>query len=295
MPVASLIVDPLFDWLTPLPSAESMRAVDRWAIDERGVDGLELMESAGAAVARVVEELTADGPVTVVCGKGNNGGDGLVVARLLRHGGHEVRVLCTASPDEFKGDARVNLERLPGPAPLRLYGTPWGQADWPADAQGSGTVQLGSGGRRAARHRLRRRATRRGGRRDRGHQRFGCCGGERGRAQRRGCQHRCGGRRRGQGQRHGHLSCGQARAVDPAGQGQRRGGAHRRHRNPAWRATAVLDRPDRGLGRAAAAAQGSVLDEVQLRARAGGGRLARPDGRSGDGRAWPACARAPAT
>jgi NAD(P)H-hydrate epimerase len=50
-----------------------MRAVDRWAIDERGVEGLELMERAGGAVARAVEELAPDGPLTVFCGKGNNG------------------------------------------------------------------------------------------------------------------------------------------------------------------------------------------------------------------------------
>ena len=64
-----------------------MRSIDRWAIDERGVDGLDLMERAGAGVAREVERIAPGGPVTVVCGKGNNGGDGLVVARLLRDAG----------------------------------------------------------------------------------------------------------------------------------------------------------------------------------------------------------------
>ena len=48
------------------------------------------MERAGAGVARAVERASPDGPVTVVCGKGNNGGDGLVVARLLREAGREV-------------------------------------------------------------------------------------------------------------------------------------------------------------------------------------------------------------
>ena len=70
-------------WLIPLPDAEMMRGIDRWAIEERGVASLDLMERAGAGVARSVERLAPDGPVTVVCGKGNNGGDGLVVARLL--------------------------------------------------------------------------------------------------------------------------------------------------------------------------------------------------------------------
>jgi ADP-dependent NAD(P)H-hydrate dehydratase / NAD(P)H-hydrate epimerase len=113
-------VDSLPDWLIPLLDAETMRAVDRWAIEERGVGSLELMERAGAAVARSVERLTPDGPVAVVCGKGNNGGDGLVVARLLREAGRNVTVVCVAPVGDFGGDARVNLERLAGEAPLAL-------------------------------------------------------------------------------------------------------------------------------------------------------------------------------
>ena len=132
--LASLFVDPLPDWLTPLPDAETMRAVDRWAIAEQGVAGLELMERAGAGVTRAVERIAPDGPVTVVCGKGNNGGDGLVVARLLREAGREVTIVCVAAPDEFAGDARVNLERLPGEAPVRLDGTPWAQGAEPGAA-----------------------------------------------------------------------------------------------------------------------------------------------------------------
>jgi hydroxyethylthiazole kinase-like uncharacterized protein yjeF len=112
--------DVLPDWLTPLPDAVSMRAIDRWAIEERGVAGLDLMERAGAGVTRAVERVASDGPVTVVCGKGNNGGDGLVVARLLRDAGREVTVVCVAPPEDLTGDARTNLDRLPGDAPVRL-------------------------------------------------------------------------------------------------------------------------------------------------------------------------------
>ena len=116
-------------WLVPLPDAETMRAVDRWAIDERGVSGLELMERAGAGVARAVEQLAPDGPVTVVCGKGNNGGDGLVVARLLRHAGRPVTVVCLAPAEEHTGDALANLQRLPGDPPVQLSEAAWaGQA-----------------------------------------------------------------------------------------------------------------------------------------------------------------------
>jgi hydroxyethylthiazole kinase-like uncharacterized protein yjeF len=107
-------------WLTPLPDAEQMRAIDRWAIEEQGVPSLDLMERAGEGVARVVEQMAPDGPLVVVCGKGNNGGDGLVVARLLREAGRPVTVLCAAPPDDFSGDGKANLARLPGDPPREL-------------------------------------------------------------------------------------------------------------------------------------------------------------------------------
>ncbi len=108
--------------MTPLPDAERMRAIDRWAIEVRGVPSLDLMERAGAGVARAVERLHPDGPAVVVCGAGNNGGDGLVVARLLRDAGREVTVVCTSPPAELHGDALASLERLPGEVPLDLSG-----------------------------------------------------------------------------------------------------------------------------------------------------------------------------
>jgi NAD(P)H-hydrate epimerase len=128
-------------WLVPLPDAEQMRAVDRWAIERQGVPSLELMERAGAGVTRALERLVPDGPVSVLCGKGNNGGDGLVVARLLRNAGRPVTVVCTAAPRELTGDARANLERLPGEAPVQLSGAPWTPAaeavSEPAPASGA--------------------------------------------------------------------------------------------------------------------------------------------------------------
>ena len=72
------------------------------------------MERAGEGVARAVERVAPDGSVAVACGKGNNGGDGFVVARLLRHAGREVHVVCTSAPEQLSGDARVNFDRLSG-------------------------------------------------------------------------------------------------------------------------------------------------------------------------------------
>ncbi|MFI5028418.1 MAG: NAD(P)H-hydrate dehydratase [Solirubrobacterales bacterium] len=80
-------------WLEPLFDAEGIRAVDRWAIEEQGVPGEELMETAGTALADAVAGLAPQGPVRVLCGKGNNGGDGLVAARHLRASGFEVEAL----------------------------------------------------------------------------------------------------------------------------------------------------------------------------------------------------------
>ncbi len=108
------------DWLTPLLDAEQQRAADAWAIDERGIPSLELMERAGAGLAGLVQRQAPEGRITVVVGKGNNGGDGLVVARLLRAAGREVDVRLLSAPDELRGDARANLDRLPG-APAQPF------------------------------------------------------------------------------------------------------------------------------------------------------------------------------
>jgi NAD(P)H-hydrate epimerase len=89
-----------------------MRATDAWAIEEQGIGSLDLMERAGEGLARLVAGAAAGGTVAVVCGKGNNGGDGLVVARLLRAEGLDVRVLLLS--DELSGDPAANLDRLEG-------------------------------------------------------------------------------------------------------------------------------------------------------------------------------------
>jgi ADP-dependent NAD(P)H-hydrate dehydratase / NAD(P)H-hydrate epimerase len=108
------------DWLDPLFEAPEMRAADAWAIEEQGVPSLDLMELAGIGLARVTAAAARPGPVRVVVGKGNNGGDGLVVARLLREEGREVDVLAAADLAGLKGDAATNLERLPGDPPVQF-------------------------------------------------------------------------------------------------------------------------------------------------------------------------------
>ena len=105
------------DWLDPLYEAEEMRAVDAWATEEQGVPSLELMERAGAGLASATARVARSGPARVVIGKGNNGGDGLVAARLLREEGRTVDVLALAALEELRGDTAVNLKRLPGPPP----------------------------------------------------------------------------------------------------------------------------------------------------------------------------------
>ena len=106
------------EWLEPLPDASEQRSLDEWAIEQLGIPGLDLMERAGGGLAELVAERAPSGRIVVVCGKGNNGGDGLVAGRVLRERGREVVVASLAPPEEFRGDAKSNLERLPGDPPV---------------------------------------------------------------------------------------------------------------------------------------------------------------------------------
>jgi hydroxyethylthiazole kinase-like uncharacterized protein yjeF len=91
-----------------------MRATDSWAIRDQGVPALELMETAGRAVAEAAGQAATTSRAAIVCGKGNNGGDGLVAARHLRETGFEVDALLLAPPDELSDDARANVDRFDG-------------------------------------------------------------------------------------------------------------------------------------------------------------------------------------
>ncbi len=88
---------------------EQSREIDRRAIDYYGIPGVVLMENAGRGVADHLQRLGISGPVVICCGKGNNAGDGFVVARHLHLRGYMVRVFVWAGPEELTGDAGVNF------------------------------------------------------------------------------------------------------------------------------------------------------------------------------------------
>jgi len=108
-------------------NAAEMREIDRATSERFGVSSINLMENAGAAVARfVVSDYPHAERVGVVCGKGNNGGDGFVAARKLVEAGRSVRVLLLCDPEELRGDAAAMFQKMLGilrplniaPAPL---------------------------------------------------------------------------------------------------------------------------------------------------------------------------------
>jgi ADP-dependent NAD(P)H-hydrate dehydratase / NAD(P)H-hydrate epimerase len=97
-----------------ITTAAEMREIDRASSEKFGVPSLTLMENAGSAVAQfILQNYREAERIAIVCGKGNNGGDGFVVARKLHSTGRVVEVLLLASPAELKGDAAAMFERLP--------------------------------------------------------------------------------------------------------------------------------------------------------------------------------------
>jgi len=96
--------------MRPILTADEMRAADAWAI-LHGVPGLTLMENAGLAVARAIESrFGKERRVAIVCGLGNNGGDGFVIARVLKSDWTKVFVI--GDPEAIQGDARHHYDRL---------------------------------------------------------------------------------------------------------------------------------------------------------------------------------------
>jgi len=94
-------------------SAAEMREIDRVTSERFGVPSLTLMENAGSAVAEFALQNFPDAQhISVVCGKGNNGGDGFVAARKLHEAGRDVSVLLLASPSDLRGDAAEMFKRM---------------------------------------------------------------------------------------------------------------------------------------------------------------------------------------
>ncbi len=100
--------------MIPIVTGATMRALDARTIAEEQISGLTLMEQAGKAVVHYLEERwgsLSGKVVTILCGKGNNGGDGFVVARLLRRKRAKPQVLLLTRTTDLQGDAKVNYQR----------------------------------------------------------------------------------------------------------------------------------------------------------------------------------------
>src|SRR5262249_50797592 len=96
-------------------NAAQMREADRFTIEDIGIPSLVLMENAGRQVVAAMEagyEERLNGRVAVLCGRGNNGGDGFVVARTLLQRGVDVAVFVLGDIASVRGDARANLDIL---------------------------------------------------------------------------------------------------------------------------------------------------------------------------------------
>jgi len=94
-------------------TSSEMRETDRLTTEQFGIPSVTLMEHAGSAVARfVLREFPGRNRVTVLCGKGNNGGDGLVAARYLADAGRAVTTVLLGAPADLEGDVRVMFDRL---------------------------------------------------------------------------------------------------------------------------------------------------------------------------------------
>src|SRR5579863_5407662 len=95
-------------------TAAEMREIDRITSERFGVPSLTLMENAGTAVAEfAISQYPSAERIGVICGKGNNGGDGFVAARKLHAAGKGVRIILLAEPSQLRGDAAEMFGRLP--------------------------------------------------------------------------------------------------------------------------------------------------------------------------------------
>ena len=112
-------------------SRAEVRDVDRRAIEEFGLPGVVLMENAGRGRVDWLAELGVSGRVVICAGKGNNGGDGFVIARHLENRGLDVKVLLFANPKTLQGDAKINYEIIERTGtPIRVVTNPESKDDF---------------------------------------------------------------------------------------------------------------------------------------------------------------------
>ena len=97
-------------WNMKLPalSRDQVRQVDKIAIEQYGVPGIVLMENAGRGAAAMIDQIAKPGRIVILCGSGNNAGDGYVIARHLQLAGRQVRVVSIVDLESLSGDAKTN-------------------------------------------------------------------------------------------------------------------------------------------------------------------------------------------
>ncbi len=93
--------------LPPL-TRDQVRRVDQIAIEDFAMPGIVLMENAGRGASEVIDRIAREGLVAILCGSGNNAGDGYVIARHLQLLGRPVRIVSVVDPDSLSGDAGIN-------------------------------------------------------------------------------------------------------------------------------------------------------------------------------------------
>jgi NAD(P)H-hydrate epimerase len=103
---------------------KQVREIDRLSSERYHIPGIVLMENASRAVVDVVESMNPAGQVVLLCGGGNNGGDGLAVARHLHNRGHRVTIGLATDPDRYKGDALANWQIVQAMALPTFAATP---------------------------------------------------------------------------------------------------------------------------------------------------------------------------
>ncbi|QDT11538.1 NAD(P)H-hydrate epimerase [Planctomycetes bacterium K23_9] len=91
-------------------SRDEVRQIDNVAIEQYGITGLMLMENAGSGAARLVNEIAPAGKVAILCGKGNNAGDGYVIARHMELLDREVKLISIVDTESLTGDAKANFQ-----------------------------------------------------------------------------------------------------------------------------------------------------------------------------------------